>query len=357
MPFGLTGAPSTFENLIEKVMRGLQWETCVLYLDDVICFGSDFSKTYQNLQEIFGRFRQANLKLKVSKCKFFQESVEFLGHVVSEEGISCDPKKLEAVTEWPVPTCVKEVRSFLGFASYYRSFVLGFSHIAAPLHELTKKGVKFQWNSQCQDAFDKLKERLVSSPVLAYPKNDLTYILDTDASLFGVGAVLSQVDEAGTEHVIAYGSKTLSKTQRNYCTTMRELLAAVVFMRQFHHYLWGRHFVLRTDHASLRWLVNFKEPEGMLARWLSVLSTYDYEVQHRKGTLHSNADGLSRMPPRKCKREDCEECALKVSECVCVVTRSQLRETRKPKGIGPLLALMSLVGIPAWRLGLGWVAP
>ena len=103
--------------------------------------------------------------LRVFKCKFFQESVEFLGHVVSEEGISCDPKKLEAVTEWPAPTCVKEVRSFLGFASYYRSFGLGFSHIAAPLHELTKKGVKFQWSSQCQDAFDKLKERLVSSPV------------------------------------------------------------------------------------------------------------------------------------------------------------------------------------------------
>ena len=230
--------------------------------------------------------------------------MEFLGHVVSEEGISCDPKKLEAVTEWPVPTCVKEVSSFLGFASYYRSFVLGFCHIASPLHELTKKGVKFQWSSQCQDAIDKLKGKFISSPVLAYPKNDLTYVLDTDASLFGVGAILSQVDEAGTEHVIAYGSKKLSKTQRNYCTTMRELLAAVVFIRQFHHYLWGRHFILRTDHASLRSLVNFKEPEGMLATWLSVLSTYDYEVQHRKGTLHSNADRLSRMPPRKCKCED-----------------------------------------------------
>ena len=331
VPFSLTTAPATFESLIEKVLRGLQWEKCVLYLDDVICFGPTFEETFESVQPNFERFRWANLKLKVSKCKFFQESVDFLGHVVSDRGISCDPKKIEAVVDWPKPTCVKEVRSFLGFCSYYRSFVKGFSSEAAPLHELTKKNVKFEWSDACDVAFNKLKARLVNSPVLGYPRNEGLFILDTDASLYGSGAVLSQIQD-GQEKVIAYGSKSLSKTQRNYCTTMRELLACVVFMKQFHHYLWGRRFLLRTDHASLKWLVNFREPEGMLARWLAVLSNYDFEVQHRKGSLHSNADGLSRIPPRKCKRDDCEDCALKLQDCVCVVTRSQAKGHRAQEG-------------------------
>ena len=160
------------------------------------------------------------MKLKVSKCKFFQESVDFLGHVVSDQGFSCDPKKIEAVVDCPTPTCVKEVRSFLGFCSYYRSFVPGFSHQAAPLHELTKKNVKFEWSDACEDAFNRLKTRLVNSPILGYPRNEGLFILDTDASLYGSGAVLSQMQD-GEEKVIAYGSKSLSKTQRNYCTTMR----------------------------------------------------------------------------------------------------------------------------------------
>ena len=307
---------------MEKVLRGLQWEKCVLYLDDVISFGS----TFQDLQLIFERFRGARLKLKVSKCKFFQESVEFLGHIVSDEGISCDPKKLEAVVNWPKPSCVEEICSFFGFCSYCRSFVQGFSNLTSQLYEFTKKNVKFEWTSACEEAFERLKGWLVSSPILAYPKNEGLFILDTDASLYGSGAVLSQVQENGEEKIIAYGSKSLSKTEKNYCTTMRELMACVVFVKQFHHYLWGKWFLLRTDHASLKWLVNFREPEGMLARWLSVLSNYDFEVQHRRGALHSNADGLSSIPSRRCKHDDCEECALKQSDCVFVVTRGQARK-------------------------------
>ena len=216
----------------------------------MISFGSTFEETFEGLQLIFERFRGARLKLKVSKCKFFQESVEFLGHIVSDEGISCDPKKLEAVVNWPKPSCVKEVCSFWGFCSYYRSFVQGFSNLASPLYELIKKNVKFEWTNACEEAFERLKHKLVLSPILAYPKNEGLFVLDTDASLYGSGAVLSQVQENGEERVIAYGSKSLSKTQRNYCTTMRELLACVVFVKQF-HYLSGRRFLLRTDHALL----------------------------------------------------------------------------------------------------------
>ena len=326
MPFGLSNAPGTFQSLMELVLSGLQWSKAVLYLDDIITYGKTFEETKDNLECVFQRLRQAGLILKPSKCNLFQLSVEFLGHIVSSEGVSCDPKKLEAIREWPRPTSVKQVRSFLDLASYYRKFLKSFSTIASPLHALTKKNVKFAWDENCELAFQTLKEKLSSDPVvLSYPNNEGTFVLDTDASLCGIGGVLSQVQENGQEKVISFVSNTLSKTQQNYCTTMRELLAAVVFIKHFHHYLWGRKFILRTDHASLKWLVNFKEPEGMLARWLSVLCSYDFETQHHKGVAHVNADSLSRQPPCKCKRDDCEDCALVSTQCVCVVTRAQAK--------------------------------
>ena len=148
----------------------------------------------------------------------------------------------------------------------------------------------------------------MTAPVLSYPKYDEgTFILDTDASLFGIGCVLSQMQQ-NEERVIAYGSKTLSKSQRRYCTTYRELLAVVTFVKEFRHYLWGRHFIIRTDHSSLVWIKNFKEPEGTLARWLTVLDTYDYEIQFRQGAHHGNADAMSRLRPKVCKRDDCPDC-------------------------------------------------
>jgi len=325
LPFGLCNAPSTFQRLMDKVLNGLAWKRCILYLDDVIVFGPNFDTTLSNLEVVLSRLRNANLKLKPSKCKLFQQSVEFLGHIVSSKGVSCDPKKIEAVKNWPRPKTVKEVRSFLGFAQYYRKFIRQFSILAGPLYDLTKKRVKFQWNDSCEKAFELIKSRLTESPILAYPTRDDKFILDTDASAYGIGGVLSQIQN-GQEKVIAYASKTLSSSQSNYCTTMRELLAVVIFTKHFHHYLWGRNFSLRTDHASLTWLTNFKEPTGMLARWLSILGNYDITIEHRNGNLHGNADGLSRKITRKCKRDDCSDCALEKGACVCVITRSQAKQ-------------------------------
>ena len=181
----------------------------------------------------------------------------------------------------------------------------GYGEIAKPLHLLTEKNQPFQWGMDQQKAFEKLKEALVSAPILGYPSQEEgdVFILDTDASNCHIGAVLSQKQAQG-DKVIAYGSKVLSKSERNYCVTRRELLAVVHFITHYRHYLTGRHFILRTDHGALRWMFNFKEPEGQLARWLETLSTYDFETIHRPGKQHLNGDGMSRRP---CP-DDCPTC-------------------------------------------------
>ena len=265
MPFGLTNAPATFERLMEMVLTGLQWQQLQVYLDDVIVFGCIFIIALYNLMCVFERFRKAKLKIKAKKCSLFQTRVAFLGHIVSRDGVSCDPEKLAVIRDWPHPETVTEVRSFLGFATYYRKFIPHFSTVAAPLTALTKKYAVFEWSKACELAFRRLQHSLMTAPVLAYPRAEGQLILDTDASDVGIGGVLSQVQD-GEEKVLAYGSKTLSPSERNYCTTYKELLAVVRFMQLFKPYLWGQPVIVRTDHASLVWLRNFKGAEGMLAR-------------------------------------------------------------------------------------------
>ena len=195
------------------------------------------------------------------------------------------------------------MRSFLGLSGYYRRFIENYASIAEPLINLTKKNSRFNWTDRHQEAFDNLKQKLVSAPILAYPSNKGQFYLDTDASACSIGAVLSQENE-GTEKVIAYGSRVLSSNERNYCVTRRELLAIVWFCEHYKHYLIGRTFTLRTDHGALKWLFSFKQPEGQLARWLERLSVFTFKIQHRPGKLHCNGDALSRRP---CE-QDCKYC-------------------------------------------------
>ena len=312
MPFGLCNAPSCFERLMERVLDGLQWKTALVYLDDVLVFGNTFEEECSRLEEVLCRLRAANLKLSPKKCTFFQPEVPFLGHVVGREGVHTDPLKVSAVQDWPVPTDVAAVRSFIGLCSYYRRFVPKFATIAAPLHQLTKKGARFLWDETCQRAFDELKRVMVSAPVLPYPDPSLPYLLDTDASAEGVGAVLSQVKD-GQEWVVAYFSTKFSKAERNYCVTRKELAAVVKSLAHFHHYLYGAEFVVRTDHAALRWLKTLKEPEGQLARWLGKLEQYNYQMVHRAGRVHNNADSLSRRP---CEPA-CPHCFRRESTVIC----------------------------------------
>lgn len=347
---------------MERVLRGLSWKVCLVYLDDIIVFSTSFTQHLENLSQVFECLKQADLKLSPQKCTLFKDQVTFLGHVVSADGISTDPVKLESVTNWPVPRNVKHVRSFLGLCSYYRRFVKHFADIARPHHKLTEADRKFDWSETCQTAFDTLKRALTSSPILSYPTSTDLFILDTDASNEGMGAVLSQVQN-GIEHVICYYSKAFSKPERRYCVTRRELLAVVASIKNFHHYLYGRYFLVRSDHGALRWLFRFKNPEGQIARWLETHATYDFKIEHRAGRIHSNADALSRRP---CCETGCSYCLraesryehvekdptdvsveskvhgtlngtkLCSNQSVCVVTRSQTKsgESKIPSSSG-----------------------
>ena len=302
MHFGLANAPSTFERLIEDVMRGYQWEICLVYMDDVIVPSATFEESIVRLELVFQRLSEANLKLKPSKCILFQHRVKFLGHIVSEEGVSTDPDKIMAVKEWSSPRSAKQVWSFLGLCSYYRRFVRDFAQIARPLHKLCEKGSKFLWSKDSEDSFQSLKLTLTTAPILAYPQLGQQFILDTDASEHSVGAVLSQVQD-DQERVIAYMSKTMNVHERVYCVTRKELLAVIVALRNFHTYLYGQNVLLRTDNAAVSWMRNLKKPTDQVARWLQELGTYDFTVVHRPGKRHVNADTLSRMPCKACKRQ------------------------------------------------------
>jgi len=225
------------------------------------------------------------------------------GYIISAEGVRTDHEKTEALRSWPVPKDKHELRSYLGLCTYYRRFVKGFADIARPLHKLTENDRPFEWDQKCQGAFDHLKNALCTAPILAYPRAGCQFIVDTDASNVGIGGVLSQMQD-GEERVISYFSKTLSKAEKNYCVTRKELLAIVKTLEHFHKYLYGQPFLLRTDHASLTWLLNFKNPEGQVARWIERLQEYQFKMEHRKGRLHNNADALSRRPCRV----DCKHC-------------------------------------------------
>ena len=301
LPFGLTSAPATFQRLMERVLHGLHWKTLLLYLDDVIVIAPDFESHLERLEEVLGRLRQANLKLKPKKCELIQREVKYLGHVVSAAGVATDPDKIEAIRQWRPPCDLKGVQAFLGTAGYYRQFIPDYATIAKPLTQLTQKNAGWSWGVREEEAFQALRHSLMTAPILGYPDPTSPYFLDTDASAVGVGAVLSQIQE-GKERVVAYYSKTLSPAERNYCVTRRELLAVIKAVKHFRPYLYGQKFTLRTDHASLRWLCRRREPSAQVARWLEILAEFQMTLEHRAGPKHGNADGLSRQTCLDCKQ-------------------------------------------------------
>jgi len=336
LSFGLANAPSLFQRLMEYVLAGLTWEACLVYIDDIIIWAESFPHHLQRLSQVFQRLRDANLKLKPSKCRLFQRKVTFLGHVISAAGIEPDPDKISSVQEWPTPRCVTDIRAFLGLASYYRRHVKGFADIARPLHELTRKNEPFQWNQRRQEAFEQLQRCLVTAPILSAPLDNGQYVLDTDASDIGLGAVLQQEQPDGLR-VIAYASRVLSKAESSYCTTKKELLAVTYGLKVFRQYLLARDFILRTDHAALTHLRRTPEPVGQQARWLDLLAEFNFTIQHRPGEASKNADGLSR---RVCD-ENCRHCHRKshVKSVRSVVgAETQISENADESSVGEEVA-------------------
>ena len=302
MPFGLVGAPTTFERLMEHVLRGLQWEECLVYMDDIIIPRSSVEQSLERLSHVLVRLRDVNLKLKPSKCSLFRRSVIFLEHVVSQSGISTDPVKIEAVRDWPIPASAKQVRSFLGLHTYYRKFIHCFADIARPLHKLTEKDSTFNWTPECHEAFQELKTALTSAPILAYPRPEGQFTFDTDTSEVAIGAVLSQLQD-DKQKVIGYFSKALLKPEQANSTTTKELLAVVLSLKHFQPYVYGWTTVLRTDNAAVSWMRSLKNPTGQVARWLQDLGECDLVVTHRPGRIHNNADALSRRPCAPCAHQ------------------------------------------------------
>ena len=293
MSFGLTNAPACFSRLMTRVLQNLNWEIALLYLDDIIVFSKDFEDHMTNLQAIFQRLRKANLTLKPTKCVFGREKIKFLGHIVSAAGIEPLPDKCQAVQEFPTPRKVRDVRAFLGLVGYYRKYIKDYSKIAAPLTDLTKKEIPFQWSDPCEAAFQTLKKKLTEAPILAYPDYNSDYILYTDASSEAIGMVLSQIQD-GQEKVISYGGKKLSPAERKFGTTERECLAVIVAIKHFEPYLRGVHVTIVTDHVALKWILSQKQPKGRVARWVAYLQQFNYTVRHLPGNKLGNADGLSR---------------------------------------------------------------
>ena len=310
MPFGVQGGPATFQRLMDKLLAGLDYRIALAYLDDIIVYGCTRLECIERLRVVFARLRDAGLKLKPSKCTLFARETLYLGHIVSDKGIKCDPKKVEDVKNWQRPTTPRQALVFISTVNYYGRFIKNFSEIAHPIRVVSRMKKGFVWTDECEKSFQILKQALISDPIMAYPRAEGQYVLDTDASGFAIGAVLSQMqpDESGelVERVISYGSRTLQGRERRYCTRRRELLAIVDFVKRFRPYLYGRHVLIRTDHASLKYLKTQNNPDDQFARWVERLEETLYTIEIRKGTKHCNADGLSRYPSEPpCKRRSC----------------------------------------------------
>lgn len=306
MPFGLTNAPATFQRLMETALGDAYLSFCLVYLDDVVVFSGSIQEHLTRLQRVFDKFRVANLKLKPSKCVFLQQKIKYLGHVVSAQGIAPDESKVEAVRNWPVPTTVTELKSFLGFIGYYRRFIPNFALTARCLHDLlgggtTKKSKKkvpvksFVWTSKEQNAFDALKKSCTEAPVLTYADFSKPFIVHTDASLEGLGAVLYQKVD-GRELPIAFASRSLSKGERNYPAFRLEFLALKwAITDKFADYLYNATFEVWTDNNPLTYVLTSAKLDSTTQRWVAALSSYKFSIHYRPGRTNQDADGLSRI--------------------------------------------------------------
>ena len=274
MPFGLKNAPADFSRLMHQVLGDLSFVE--IYLDDITIHSKTVEEHMRHLEVAASRLKEANLKLNAGKCTWMARQVKLLGFMVSGDGVCMDPDKIEAISKRVPPKDVKGVQTWLGICNYYRRHVKDFAKIAAPLVELLKKDVPFEWGNEQQISFEKLKMGLVSYPILKHPDFSKKFIISTDASGFALGAVLAQIDENKIEYAVAYASRAMKGAELHYGITEKECLAVVWAIKQFRVYLYGTHFTVITDHSALAWLMNITDPTGRLARWSIYLQAYDF---------------------------------------------------------------------------------
>lgn len=296
MPFGLKNAPATFQRLMDNVLSGLQGNELFVYMDDIVLYAKSLEEHEIKFERLMRRLRDANLKLQPDKCEFLRREVAYLGHIICSDGVRPDPDKIKSITDFPHPKNPKNIKQFLGLTGYYRRFIPNFSKIAKPLTDLLKKDKIFTWQPKHEDAFKTLQLSLCTKPVLQYPDFARSFNLTTDASGYAIGGVLSQGD-IGKDLPIAYTSRVLNDAEQNYSTIEKECLAIVYCTNHFRPYLYGRKFIIITDHKPLVWLHSVKDPSSRLWKWRTKLAEYDYEIRYKAGLLNNNADALSRNPP------------------------------------------------------------
>lgn len=291
MPFGLKNAPATFQRLMNSVLSEYLGSICLVYLDDIIIFSTSLTEHIDSIRKIFKKLQDFNLKVQLDKSEFLKKETEFLGHIVTTEGIKPNPNKIDAIIKYELPKTNRQIKSFLGITGYYRKFIRDYSKIAKPMTKYLKKGQKINLKDpEYIESFDNLKTLITSDPILKFPDFCKTFILTTDASNFALGAVLSQ-----NGHPISYASRTLNSHEIRYSTIEKELLAIVWAVKYFRPYLYGRKFTIQTDHRPLVWLGSLKEPNSKLQRWKIKLEEFNYDIEYVKGKNNQVADGLSRV--------------------------------------------------------------
>src|SRR6266542_1648869 len=296
MPFGLNIAPATFQRLMNKVLRQYIGKFVQVYLDNVIIYSNNLSKHKRHIKAVLEKIREANLKLNLSKCQWFQIELKFVGHLVGRNGIRPNSQNVKKIKNAEVTKNTIELRRFLEMAQYYRQYINRYADVAEPLYDMLKESGPAIWGSPQQEAFDIIKNKLATEPIRAHPDFNKPFKLYTDVSDTGLGAVLAQDNEEEKERVIAYEARRLSAPERNYSTTEKECLAVVWVIQKFKQYLGGWiPFTVYTDHAALKTLMKHDNPIPRRARWMEVLVTYFFEIEHRLGKKMGHTDYLSRI--------------------------------------------------------------
>ncbi|KAK1611633.1 hypothetical protein QYE76_035306 [Lolium multiflorum] len=326
VPFGLTNAPAIFMNLMNKIFMPCLDKFVIVFIDDILIYSKDKAEHAEHLRIVLQTLREHQLYAKFSKCEFWLDQVEFLGHVISKDGIAINPSKVAAVLDWEAPKTVKEIREFLGMAGYYRRFIKGFSKIAGPMTKLLRKNTPFVWSDECEKSFQTLKEKLTTAPVLAVPEVGKDYTVYCDASKHGLGCVLMQ-----DRKVISYGSRQLRPHEVNYPTHDLELAAVVFALKTWRHFLYGAKCELYTDHKSLKYFFTQKELNMRQKRWLELIKDYDLTINYTPGKANVVADALSRKSTRGVEQEIAPELKKEISQA-----QIQLWEKEAHEGLSAL---------------------